>query len=472
MSASNTLTHLIRQLENSAAGTTAAPPDLFRAASAVGFRSADPVLQTRFRTGEAAASALAAIGLVISEIWKLRDPASSGRDQKVGIDVRAAAAALLSFAHQKLDGPGAADVARQPNVTDFYPTRDGRWFLLHASFPPTTRKAMELLGCDADKDQVARAIAGFDAQTLEDEIAERGLCGARVRTAAEWRDSEQGKTLGELPVVEIRRIGDSPPEPFEPGERPLAGVRALDLTRVLAGPTCGRTLAEHGADVLRIGSTELPHIPYFVMDTSHGKRSAHLDLKTAAGVEQLRALARAADVFTQGYRGGALDRLGFGPEQLHELRPGIVYTSINCYGHVGPWRTRPGWEQLAQTVTGVASEHGGPDSPQLLPAAATDYTTGYLAALGTLIALVLRAREGGSWHVRASLSQTGMWLDSLPRSEARGAGVEPELLDHFMVQSDTPFGKLRHLGPVLELSATPPRWTRPTVPLGTHPAAW
>ncbi|MFI5314733.1 MAG: CoA transferase [Myxococcota bacterium] len=438
-------------------------------ADEVEFAGADPLLPTRFRVGEAAAAALAATGLAAAEIWRLR----RGRRQNVRVDVAGAAASLLGFAYQRIEDGGAA-AAWEPRrqITGFYPTRDGQWFLLHQSFPDTHAKALALLGCRDDRASVAAAIAGWDAQSLEDAIAERGLCGARVRSAAEWASHPQGRALARLPVVEVIRVSDSPPEPFAPGARPLSGVRALDLTRVLAGPTCGRTLAAHGADVLRIGSPKLPSVPPFVMDTSHGKRSAYLDLGERADVERLRTLVRGADVFTQGYRSGALERRGFGPEALFQIRPGLVYTAINCYGHEGPWTARPGWEQLAQTVTGIALEQGGDAGPQLLPAAATDYNTGYLAALGTLVALARRAREGGSYLVRASLSQTGMWLERMTRCESPGAGLAAEQIRPYLTRSDTPFGKLSHLGPIVEMSETPARWTLPTVPLGTHAPEW
>ncbi len=430
---------------------------------------ADPVLPTRFRVGEAAAAALAACGLAASRLQQHR----RGRSQRVRVDVVGAAASLLGFLFQRAEGDVAIpafDPAR--NVTAIYPTRDGRHFLLHGSFPDTQAKALALLGCRDDVAEVAKRIASWDAQALEDAIAERGLCGARVRSAAEWAGEAQGRALAPLPVVELIRIGDSPPEAFAPAERPLSGVRVLDLTRVLAGPTCGRTLASHGADVLRIGSPKLPSIPPFVIDTSHGKRSAFLDLDDARDVERLRALARDADVFTQGYRSGALARRGFGPEDLHRLRPGIVYTSINCYGHEGPWRGRPGWEQLAQAVTGIADEHGGAKTPQLLPAAATDYNTGYLAALGTMLALERRAREGGSWHVRASLCQTGMWLARMRRADVAGPGLRPAEIAPFLTRSETAWGPLTHLGPIVELSDTPAAWSRPTTPLGAHAPSW
>jgi len=253
----------------------------------------------------------------------------------------------------------------------------------------------------------------------------------------------------------------------------------LDLTRVLAGPTCSRTLAEHGADVLKITSPALPSVPLFVMDTSHGKRAAFLDLGTDAGSAALWSLVDETDVFVQGYRGGAMDRLGFGADELDRRRPGLIFVSIDCYGHEGPWRERAGWEQLAQAVTGIAIEQGSDSAgarerpaPRLLPAAATDYTTGYLAALGTLAALVRRATEGGSYRVRVSLARTGMWLQDRGRTLQPGPGPDPTRLAVRMSNEDNAYGSLSHLGPVVELSKTPPYWARPTTPLGAHPPTW
>ncbi len=221
--------------------------------------------------------------------------------------------------------------------------------------------------------------------------------GARIRKAI---------ALAQVPVVEIIRLGDAAREPIpgpradERGARPLSGVRVLDLTRVLAGPTCARTLAEHGAEVLHVRSPKLPSIEPFVIDTNPGKRSCFLDLDRKEDAERLRALVRDAHVFSQGYRPGALARRGFAPEELARMRPGIIVVSIDCYGHEGPFAERPGWEQLAQTVTGMALEHAGDEHPALVPAAVNDYTTGYLGALGVMCALARRATE--SWQLARS----------------------------------------------------------------------
>jgi crotonobetainyl-CoA:carnitine CoA-transferase CaiB-like acyl-CoA transferase len=435
---------------------------------------ADPVLPTRFRVGAAAAAALVAGGAASDELWALR----GGRPQRLAIDVRAAAASLLSFLLQR--APGVSLARAQPATIALFRARDGAWIHLHGGFPHLHEGTLALLGCADDAASLARAVEGWDAQALEDALAERNLCGARLRSAAEWSAHPQGRAVAGVPLVELVRIGAADPTPLpgprasDTGARPASGVRVLDLTRVLAGPTCARTLAAHGADVLHVRSPKLPSIEPFVVDTNVGKRSCHLDLDDLADAEQLRALARGADVFSQGYRGGALARRGFGPDELAALRPGIVAVSIDCYGHGGPWAERAGWEQLAQTATGMAHEHAGVEQAAIVPAAVTDYTTGHLAALGALVALARRAREGGSWHVRVSLARTATWIQSLPRAPegAAPSGLDPAVLAAHQIELSTAWGKVVRLDPILRMSETPPRWTLPPAPLGSDAPRW
>ncbi len=258
----------------------------------------------------------------------------------------------------------------------------------------------------AQSQSVAAAVSRHDAIELEQAIDEIRACGAMVRSNEEWLTTEHGKVLAGKPIVEIIKIGDSDPEPLPDGPRPLSGIRALDLTRILAGPISARSLAEHGADVLMVTAPHLPQIAEHVIDTSHGKRSCFLDLRDNKDAEKLKLLASDADIFTQGYRPGILASHGFAPDDLATIRPGIIYVSISCFGADGPFSHRAGWEQVAQTVTGIA--------PKALPNAQNyslpppnDYTTGYLAAYGVLLALARRARDGGSYHVRVSLCQSG-----------------------------------------------------------------
>jgi crotonobetainyl-CoA:carnitine CoA-transferase CaiB-like acyl-CoA transferase len=191
----------------------------------------------------------------------------------------------------------------------------------------------------------------------------------------------------------------------------------LELTRILAGPVAGRTLAAYGADVLLVNSPALPNIDA-IADTSRGKRSAHVDLRTDAGRDTLRVLVRDAHVFMQAYRPGALDALGFGAETLAAIAPGIVCVSLSAYGHVGPWAGRRGFDSLVQTATGfnvAEAQAAGAASPKAMPVQILDYAAGFLMAFGTAVALRRQATEGGSWHVRVSLAGTGRWLRSLGR---------------------------------------------------------
>jgi CoA-transferase family III len=277
--------------------------------------------------------------------------------------------------------------------------------------------------------------------------------------------------------TEIIKLGDSDPEPLPRDGRPLSGIRALDLTRILAGPMAARTLAEHGADVLMVTAERLPQIPEHVLDTSHGKRSCFLDLRERDDAARLRALIASADVFSQGYRPGAMSKLGFGPEELAALRPGIIYASIDCYGADGPLSQRGGWEQVAQTVTGLCHEGRTatrPEGPALLPAAACDYTTGYLAAYGILLALAMRARRGGSYLVRASLCRSGMFIYQQGKVKFPGLALDLSTaeLDRIRIETRPKSGPLRHLGPIVKLSETVPHWTCPTPLLGGDTPEW
>ena len=436
----------------------------------VEMRGRDPIMPSRFRIGEAAATALAACGVAANAIWT----SSGGRHQHIEVDTAGAAVSLISFLCQRLDD--GSEPQRDPNrpLVGFYQAKDSRWVHLHGAFPDLAAGTLSVLGCDASAESIRAAVSRWDGQALEDALAEAGMCGAMARTREEWLAHPQGEALQSVPPVSIKRIADSPIEPIPARERPLEGVRVLDLTRVLAGPTCARTLASHGANVLKVNSPNLPSVPPFVIDTGHGKRSAFLDLNAEKDYKQLKSLILNADIFSQGYRKGALAKRGLGPEQLAEQRPGIICVSINAYGHVGPWAARPGWEQLAQTASGVAVDEGSLESPRLIAAAATDYTTGYLGALGAMAALHRRSIEGGSYHVEVSLAQTANWLYEFglfDRDHAQPT-FDPAIAAPYMVSSETGFGRLHHLGPIIRMSETEPRWEQVSVPLGHHPATW
>jgi crotonobetainyl-CoA:carnitine CoA-transferase CaiB-like acyl-CoA transferase len=437
---------------------------------------ADPILPTPFRIGEASAAALAAVGLAASDLWELR----GGRRQKVAVDARQAAASLRSGQYLRLDG--APMPTERNTIMGVYPARDGRWSFVHANFPNHRAAALKVLGVPEDREAVRKAVARWDALDLEEAIIAAGGAGGMVRTLEEWARHPQATAVASLPLLEVVKIGESAPEALPDGERPLSGVRVLDLTRVLAGPTCARTLAEHGADVLKISAPHLPSIDYQDVDTGHGKLSAYLDLRQASDLEVLQGLIREADVFSQGYRPGAVSKHGLTPEALARLRPGIVFVSLSAFGHLGPWAPRRGFDTVVQTVSGISARQGelfpgATPGPQFYPVSAIDYLTGYLMAFGAMIALGRRVRDGGSWLVRISLAQTGRWLvgrGQVPESELRGVAKDfsNQELERWSMTSETPIGSLRHLGPVVRLSETPARWSRPSSPLGYHQPVW
>jgi crotonobetainyl-CoA:carnitine CoA-transferase CaiB-like acyl-CoA transferase len=435
----------------------------------VAFSGADPVLASRFRIGDAGAATIAACGLAAADLWELR----TGQRQDVAIDIRMAAMTMRSQRYVHI--VGKEPIPAWDAVSGFYQTRDARWVQLHCNFPHHRDGAMALLGCETTRDVATAAIATWRAAELEDAFAERGLCAAMVRSHDEWAALPQSRAVGQLPLMEIIRIADSDPEPLGAGERPLSGIRVLDLTRVLAGPTCARTLAEHGAEVMRVSGPHLPFSANSVLDTGHGKRNAFIDLRGDDGIATLRELVGQADVFSQAYRPGTLAARGLSPQDLAELRPGIICVSLCAYGHEGPWRNRRGFDTLVQSATGIAHEQGGDGPPCHMPVSMLDYATGFLAAFGAMTALARRAREGGSYLVRLSLCQTAHWLKNLGRLPESVSNLPDPGLDDvadLMIESQGPFGRVRHLAPAIKMSQTPPRWVHPVAPLGHHDPVW
>jgi crotonobetainyl-CoA:carnitine CoA-transferase CaiB-like acyl-CoA transferase len=434
----------------------------------VAFSGADPVFPTPYLVATAGAAALGAVGVAAADLWFLK----TKKVQDVKVDLRAAGASLRSAYYLRVDG-------KQPKgvwdpLSGYYPVKDGRWISIHCNFPNHRDAAMSVLGNPADRAAAEAASRGWDGLALEEAIHAAKGCAGFARSAAEWARHPHAAAVAAQPLLTIEKIGESKPEPLPDGMRPLAGVRVLDLTRVLAGPTCARTLAEHGADVLKITGAHLPDSGSSELDTGIGKLSAHLDLRTPEGTDTLRALLSEADVFSQSYRPGTLGARGFSPERAAELRPGIVYVTLSAWGTAGPWRDRRGFDSIVQTVSGMAYAQGAgsdPFKPKLMPVSAIDYVSGYLMAFGAMVALARRVREGGSWLVRVSLARTGKWIVDRGTVADFSSVLNPEVKD-LLIKTKSPVGEIEHLKSVLELSETPPYWERPPVPLGTHRAEW
>jgi crotonobetainyl-CoA:carnitine CoA-transferase CaiB-like acyl-CoA transferase len=288
------------------------------------------------------------------------------------------------------------------------------------------------------------------AQAWEDLVAQAGSECAVCRTSAEWfehpharasqmvlevRDPKYGlmsqpginARLSRTPGA-VRRPAPRPdqhrteilaeleasPRPLAPSQMAstmrtaLAGVRVLDLCIILAGPTCGRTLAEFGADVIKIDNPRRGGFVSSHNDVNRGKRSILLDLKSADGREVFWKLLDTADVVAQNYRAGKLARLGLSYEDVRQRKPDIIYASLNAFGHIGPWAERPGHEQFAQATTGMQSRFGGDGPPALQPNPINDYGTGFMGAYAVALALLHRQRTGEGQHVDTALAYTAM----------------------------------------------------------------
>lgn len=432
---------------------------------------ADPVLPSSFRVGTAAQATIAASALAAATLWRYR----GGQSQAVSVDMRHAAIEFLSEHFCHIEGHAPAET--WDRIAGTYQCGDGRWVRLHTNFPHHRDGILKILRCDYERESVARALRDWTGIGFEDAAAAAGMCATAMRTFAEWDAHPHGQAVVTQPLVRITRIADAPPRGLPPAGRPLSGVKVLDLTRVLAGPVCGRTLAAHGATVLNVASPNNPNLDHLAMDTGRGKLSAHLDLRDKSGADRMRTLLAEADIFVQGYRPGGLAALGFGSYEVARLRPGIVYVSISAYGHVGPWSNRRGFDSLTQTASGMnhaEAEAAGVTGPKPLPCQALDHGSGYLLAFGALTALMRRMREGGSWHVQVSLARTGRWIRDLGWVRDGFSAPKPtdDSVADLLETTDTVWGQVQSVRHAAELAETPVYWERPAVPFGTDPAAW
>ena len=435
------------------------------------FTGREPVFKSRLRIASAMAMPIAVEALGVAALWRLR----TGRCQDIVVDLRRAGAAVNSTYYMRQNGyqVGYGFAVVDP-LTGFFQAGDGRWVRTLGSRPILRDRMLDLLGCANSVPAIAKAIGRWNAQELEDVCAQQGLVCTLIRTEAEWRAHPQGQALAGQPVIVARTMDDSPPEPLGPGERPLAGVRVLELTHILAGPGASRALAAQGAEVIRISAPLGGDPHYMVVDTGYGKKTAFLDLNTERDVARSKELIAQADVFCNSQRPGSLDARGLSMEVLRRLRPGLITLGIDCYG-AGPWFGRRGFDPNAQSACGISIEEGsfekpgGPTSNLL-----ADFLCSYLGAAAVVAALYRRATVGGGTDVRVALTGSAMWVQGLGRfAPERIAGVAPGMpaMDHIETMP-SPFGVLHYLPPIAQYSETRGYWAMPPQPLGAWPAQW
>lgn len=430
---------------------------------------ADPVLPSSFAVGTAAQTSIAAAALAACELGHVRGQPR----QQVSVDM--AHAALECESWFSVNGQ-VSDV--WDKFSGLYACADG-WVRVHANFAHHRDGALALLGLSStntERDDAQRALRNWNAVDFESAAAERGLVVSALRSFDAWDAHPQAQAVAAQPLLTMERIGDAAPAPLpalHTDQRPLTGLRVLDLTRIVAGPVAGRTLAALGADVMLVNAPHLPNVG-LIAETSRGKLSCHIDLRDAHQRSIMDRLLQDAHVLVQGYRPGGLDALGYGPQALADKRPGIVVVSLSAYGDRGPWADRRGFDSLVQAATGfnlAEAQAAGSAQPKALPVQILDHATGYLIAFAAAAAKRRQLQQGGSWHVRVSLAQTAHWLRSLGRVASGFAVTAPER-QPYLESSASGFGTLTALRHSAQLSRTPAGWSRPSVAPGTHAPVW
>lgn len=442
----------------------------------VTFAGADPMVPEKIRLGAAIGIPMMAGAVGAAALHRIR----SGVGQDLHLDLRQAIHHVVphAFWRPTLNGdlPEHALVADNPFLLDPYRTKDGRTVMACGVYPHMAASWGRFLDVPPDKEKVAAAFAQWDADALEEVANAAGLPITVARTREEWLDHPQGSLLASQPVIGLRQTGEAPVRDFGPAQRPLDGVKVLSFTHALAGPTVGRTLSEHGAQVLcGTRANDYEHT-FIYVQANIGSRSALLDLSTVSGQKTLHELLSEADVVVNNHRYGKLERLGLAPENLAEKYPGLTKVSITCYGNEGPWADRGGFDMNGSAASGLMAAAGTPEEPRLpITGMFNDFITGYIAAAGATAALVKRATVGGSWEGSVNLTRNAMWSLGLGLVDPARAGSDEEhsLGEPKDYRGETLLGNLHFPGPQVEFSQTPPAWPEPAlVPRGSSQPEW
>jgi len=431
----------------------------------------DGDLPSVFPVTDLAAASMAAAGLAVSSLTQAMG-SRSAKAATVQIDRRLASFWFgMSIRPQGWSLPPIWDA-----VAGDYRARDG-WIRLHTNAPHHRAAALAVLQTAPERAVVAKAVGQWDAVDLETAVVAHGGCAGAMRSWREWQQHPQGQAVLAEPLLHWKSGAKAtrPDWDFDP-QRPLSGIRVLDLTRVLAGPVATRLLASLGAEVLRIdppGWDEAVLEP----EVTLGKRCARLDLRQPSDRAQCESLLQGADVLVHGYRSDALPALGLGTQVLQQLRPGLIDVALDAYGFTGVWKARRGFDSIVQMSMGFAEQGQRSfraDKPVPLPVQALDHATGYLMATAVLRALERRAIDGSGSIVRASLARTGALLMAAAANHSTTrAALAPEApSDWAALAEETPWGSARRIRWPLHVDGIRMEWNSPAAALGSGPAAW
>ena len=448
------------------------------------FYGRDPIIPSSFRFGSMAAIGLAAKAVAVAALWHDR----TGEGQDIEVDVRKALRRFAGFFDRKWETiNGRPPVAGDPlnpflalDASLFRETRDGRQVMALNIYPKMAARALSFLKSGASPESVRNAILQWRADDLEIAAAEAGLPFAKVRTFEEFRTELQyTEVLSRMRLITVEKIGESEPVPFKKnGTSPLDGIRAFGMGHVIAGAGIGRDLALHGADVLNTWRSHDTEIEPFAWDVQVGMRSTLLD-DTKDDRAKFDHLLKEADVFFANKRPGYLESHGLDAEELSASKPGLIHASVLLHGDKGPWKNRPGFDEIGAAVTGLFCIEGTPTHPKQPPIVPIcDNVVGWLGTVGVLAALRRRAVEGGSYRVTVSLTRTVLWLLSLgifDKDYARataGSSDEHAYVAPDLFTAETPLGTYQGMTDQVVLSKTPGSFGTVLVPRGASKPEW
>ena len=440
-----------------------------------------PALPSSFKIGHISQSTIALSALAAAQVHAIRNNCSIPRVQ---VPLKHSVVEFKSERLYRLD----AKPTPSPwgAIGGLHKTSDGH-VRIHDSFPNHANGALDLLGLPthASRDKVVDKVAQWTSIDLETVgVLEQKLAIYALRTYQQWDVLPQSKAIDNIPVS-IEKVGPGPtelPSRLLPGnDRCLRGLRVLELSRVIAAPLAGKTLAAHGADVLWVTSPNLPDLPTMDRDFGRGKRTIQLDINDTNDLERIKELVKSTDVFIQGFRPGSLARRGLSPEVVSALNPGIIYANMSAFGPKGPWSKRRGFDSLVQTCSGMnvseAEHYGASEAARPTPCQALDHGGGYLLASGITAALCRRAVEGGSWKVDVSLAGVMKYLRSLgqyPGKTGFDCRDYESMADvgEFLEVRDSGFGTLEAVRHSAEVEGCTPGWDIMPKPLGSDQAEW
>ncbi|KUL82854.1 hypothetical protein ZTR_09209 [Talaromyces verruculosus] len=368
-------------------------------------------------------------------------------------------------------------VAGNPFTTNIFKTRDNKWVILSAVYVDLAYQWTALLDCSMAESSVREAVLKWNAADLEAVAAKAKMPMAICQTEEDWKTHAHGSHMATLPIVPVQQYkssNSSTQSPYFPSsvpDRPLSGLKVLAVTHAIAGPSTGRTLAEHGASVLQVMFTHGFEHAFVYTYANLGTASTRLNLHKNSDRQRLQTLISEAHVWIDSYREGAIAKFGFSDQQIREINPGMIITHVRCYGTSGPWAWKPGFDMQGSASSGLMSYIGrgvGDGRPLWPPGMViNDYTTGYFGALA-IMGIILRRCKGESdwnqgWAVSPSLCGTAMsilkYFKSNSSSHVEGgesnglSALGPETLE-----AETSLGYLKTLAPLPKMSVTPLRY--------------